>query len=310
MRVVFIGCVEIGLKCLRQILQDGYGVAAVFTLAKRYAAKTSGFVDFGPLARRYGCRVWRVKDINSAANIQRVRACAPDLIVVCGWQRLLAEKILTIPPLGVVGFHSSLLPKYRGRAPVNWALINGERRSGVTMFFCNAKADTGDIIAQRAFPIVIDDTCATVYDKSAHAACRLLHEYLPRIAAGKAPRRRNPSGRYKLWTKRNPGDGLIDWTKSPRQIHDWIRAQTHPYPGAFTYLGGRRYYVWRSHRLPDARGKNALPGTILRLTRAGARIVVSAGGGCLAISDVIGEDGKPLQGSLVGSRFERREFSI
>jgi len=303
MRIVFVGCVEIGLKCLRQILRDGYEVSAVFTLAKKYARRTSGFIDFGPLAKQHGSRLHRIKDINAPVNVRRMHRHAPDLIVICGWQRLVSAEILGIPPMGTVGFHSSLLPKYRGRAPVNWALINGEKRTGVTMFFCDAKADTGDIIAQRAFPITPSDTCATVYEKSARAACRLLHEYLPLLAVGKAPRRRNPSAAHRFWPKRRPEDGLIDWNRSPRQVHDWIRAQTHPYPGAFTFFGGRKYHVWISHPNRCVAGVCAPPGTILRLTRDGSQFVVAVRGGILSVSLVMDEDGRPLRGDLVGHRF-------
>jgi methionyl-tRNA formyltransferase len=170
----------------------------------------------------------------------------PDVIIVCGWQQLVGEEILRIPSGGTIGFHSSLLPRYRGRAPVNWALIRGEKKTGVTMFYCDAEADAGDIIAQRSFPILMNDTCGTVYRKAARAVRRLIHEYGPRIVDETAPRIPNDSRNHRCWPERRPEDGRIDWNRGALGTHNWIRALTHPYPGAFTYCRGRKYFVWGS----------------------------------------------------------------
>ena len=265
MKIVFIGCVKIGLDCLKQILKDKSNVVTIFTLAKKYAEKTSGFVDFTSLAKTNKITLCKTKHINDKKNISKIKKLAPDLIVICGWQQLVNAEILGIPPKGVIGFHSSLLPEYRGRAPVNWAIINGEKQTGITMFYCQPEADTGDIIAQKSFPININDNCGSVYNKSAKAACQLLHKYLPVIKKGKVIRKKNFSKRYRFWPKRRPEDGRINWNLSALELHNWIRALTHPYPGAFTYYGGKKYFIWGSRLSRNRLKCVGKPGEILKI---------------------------------------------
>lgn len=305
MRIVFIGCVEIGLKCLEQVLKDGWDVKAVFTLAKKYAAKTSGFVDFSRVAGSRGIPLFKVKDINDDVNISRIKAIEPDLIIICGWQRLVREEILDIPKLGAIGFHSSLLPDYRGRAPVNWAIINGEKKTGVTMFYCVPEADTGDIIAQKSFPITLDDTCATVYDKSANAACLMLHKYLPGIERGAVKRIKNESSKHRFWPKRSPEDGRVDWNKTALAIHNWIRALTRPYPGAFAYYKNEKYLLWGSRPYRRGRRMPSKAGQILKVNKKGARqaLLVAASDRPIWISDIAREDGRPKSDFVAGERF-------
>jgi methionyl-tRNA formyltransferase len=296
MGIIFVGCVKIGLACLKQLIKDRHNILAIFTLAKKYAAKTSGFVDFSPIAVRQSIPIFKIKDINEEQNIKRIRKLNPDLIIVCGWQRLVSNEILKIPRLGVIGFHSSLLPKYRGRAPVNWAIINGEKKTGVTMFFCAPEADTGDIIAQKSFRINLFDTCASVYDKSAKSACQLLHSYLPLIEKGRVKTRRNLSCRFACWPKRNPEDGLINWGRGSIDIHNWIRALTRPYPGAFTYYKGKKCFVWKSKISRFKKAFGAKPGSVVYTAaeRNRLNILVATADKPLWISDLTLESGTPI----------------
>lgn len=308
MRIVFIGCVEVGLEGLKQIIKDGWDVAAIFTLAKKYAAKTSGFVDFAGLAKKNGIRLFKVRDINEEENLSRMRRLNPDLTIVCGWQRLVSKEMLEIPVLGAVGFHSSLLPKYRGRAPVNWAIIMGEKRAGVTMFFCEPQADTGDIIAQESFPITLGDTCATVYAKAAKAICKLIHDYLPKIERGRVKRIANLSRKSRLWPKRDAQDGLIDWSRSALEVHNWIRALTRPYPGAFTFHRDRKYFIWGSRLGSEKLKAEYRPGEIIkrRQDHKKAAFLVAAGSGNLWVLDIAPEV-KTKYGLKTGDVFGSRQ---
>ncbi|MGA1823510.1 MAG: methionyl-tRNA formyltransferase, partial [bacterium] len=190
----------------------------------------------------------------------------PDLIVVCGWQRLICKEILTIPSLGTIGFHSSLLPKYRGRAPVNWAILLGERETGITMFYLTPEADTGDIIAQKVFPILFNDDCGTIYEKAAKAGAEMIKEYLPQIKNGTAPAIHNPSASYPAYPKRIPEDGRIDFNRSALDIYNFVRSLTRPYPGAFYYdEHGHKVIVWRIEIVMD--NSRIQPGDILFETR-------------------------------------------
>lgn len=139
-----------------------------------------------------------------------------------------------------------MLPKYRGRAPVNWAIIMGERETGITMFYLKPDADAGDIIAQRAFPILFNDDCESVYRKAARSGAELIAEYLPRIEKGTAPKIHNESSSYPVYPKRTPADGLIDFNRSALDVYNFVRALTKPYPGAYYYdEQGRKVTVWK-----------------------------------------------------------------
>ncbi|MBF0329973.1 MAG: methionyl-tRNA formyltransferase [Nitrospirae bacterium] len=246
MKIVFVGTVQIGLTVLEAVYQTGYQIDTVITLPLELAAKTSGFVDFGPLAEKNNSKLIRIQHINSSESIRRLKDSSPDLIIVCGWQRLICKEIVDIPRLGTIGFHSSLLPRYRGRAPVNWAILMGERETGITMFYLTPEADDGDIIAQKSFPILLNDDCNTVYKKAAHAGAELIREYLPKIHKGTAPRMHNESGSFPAYPKRTPDDGKLDFNRSALDVYNFVRAVTKPYPGAYYYdENGRKITVWK-----------------------------------------------------------------
>ena len=244
-RIIFIGSVEIGLTILEAIYKVTH-VHSIFTLPLDKASKTSGFVDFEPVAKKYNSVLMRTDNINSPENISIIKKISPDLIITAGWQRLISKEILDIPLLGTVGFHSSLLPKFRGRAPVNWAIILGEKETGITMFYLTPEADNGDIIAQESFEILLNDDCNTVYKKSAQAGAYLISKYLDLILEGKAPRIHNPATSYPAYPKRTPQDGEIDFNRSSIEIYNFVRALTKPYPGAYYFNSqGEKILVWK-----------------------------------------------------------------
>ncbi len=244
-KIFFIGSVQIGFTIL-EALYEVAKVDTVITLPLESSEKTSGFIDFEPMATKHNSKLIRTKDTNTPETIEWFQKEKPDLIIVCGWQRLVCKEILDIPKLGVIGFHSSLLPKYRGRAPVNWAIIAGEKETGITMFYLTEEADAGDIIAQKAFPIMLNDDCASVYAKSAQAGADLMSEYLPKILGGNATRIHNPSRSYPAYPKRTPEDGKIDFNRSALDVYNFIRALTRPYPGAYCYdKDGSKMVVWK-----------------------------------------------------------------
>lgn len=246
MKTVFIGCVQIGHTVLQRLYEAGYPVDLVVTLDRRLADRTSGYVDFRPLAATHGSAVWTTEDINAPQTVATLRELAPEVTIVCGWQQMLGKAVLEVASRGTVGFHSSLLPQYRGHAPVNWAIILGEKKTGATFFFLDHRADCGDIIDQEAFDITLADDCATVYAKSAEACARMLVTHLPSIADGTVVRHHNPSASYPAYPRRRPDDGMIDFNRSALEVYNWIRALTRPYPGAFFYRGQEMIRVWQA----------------------------------------------------------------
>jgi len=274
-RVIFVGAVHEAVPALGVLLDSGVEITEVVTLPAERAASTSGFVDLEPLARAHGIEVRRCADINSADSVRRVRGLRPDLMVVAGWTRLLSAELLSVPPRGVVGFHASLLPRYRGRAPVNWAILRGEARTGNTMMYLDAGTDTGDIIDQQAVPIGPDDTCATVYAKVGEAGADMLGRHLRALLDGTAPRRPQGPADGPPLPKRTPGMGITDWNRPARAVHDWIRALTWPYPGAFGFLAGRKIMLWAS-ALGGA-GAAGVAGAVLGWDEDGVRVATADG---------------------------------
>jgi methionyl-tRNA formyltransferase len=310
-RVVFAGAVHEARPALRALL-DGSAceVCAVVTPPAGLAARMCGYVDLVPLARRRGVPVLHAADINAPATVARIRALAPDLLVVIGWSRLIGPELLSLPPRGCVGTHASLLPRHRGRAPVNWSIIRGETVTGNTLMLLGDGADTGDIVAQQAIPIEPEDTCATVYTKVGAAGADMLRRHLPALLAGTAPRRPQRAGDGDLLPKRTPEMGITDWNRPAQALHDWIRGQTRPYPGAFTRLHGDPVMLWRSRPPADGMGGPALPGTVLAVGPDGVTVATPAGP--LTVTELCGA-GQPAMpaaawchaaGVSAGTRFD------
>lgn len=288
-RIAFVGCVAEGRRSLETLLEIGEEIAAVFTLRPELAAKVSGSVPWEEIATRAGVPLHYVRNMNDPDSVATLRRVAPDLLFCVGWTQLLNKMVLDVSRFGCLGFHASLLPSYRGRAPVNWAIINGEKQTGNTLMFLDEGVDTGDILAQRAFPIEDDDTCATVYDKVARSEDEMIREVMPLIREGRMPRRPQDHTAATVMPRRRPEDGVVDWTRTTKQLHDWVRALTHPYPGAFTRLSGRRVWIWKaSPWRPEPVGPAA--GTLRpgwwRLGPTGPTLVAGTGDGDLVLERV------------------------
>ena len=274
-RVIFVGAVHEAVPALGALLDSGAEVVEVVTLPVDRSAGTSGFVDLEPLAREHGIPVRRCANINAVESVRHTEQLRPDLMVVTGWTRLLSAELLSVPPRGVIGFHASLLPRFRGRAPVNWAILRSEAVTGNTMMYLNAGTDTGDIIDQQAVPIAPDDTCATVYARVGEAGAEMLRRQLPALLDGTAPRRPQGPGDGSLLPKRTPEMGITDWNRPARSVHDWIRALTAPYPGAFTFIAGRKLMLWASATGDGCPGRTA--GEVLGCGEDGIRVATADG---------------------------------
>ncbi len=293
-RVVFVGAVHEAEPALEAVLRSKAEVVAVVMPTAAMGAKQSGAVDLEPLARRFGVPVLRTDNLNSPQDVERLRKLAPDLIVVVGWTRLLGRDVLAIPPRGCVGFHASLLPAGRGRAPVNWAILRGDTVTGNTFMYLAAEADAGDIIDQRAIAIEPNDTCGTVYARVAQAGAEMLATHMDALLSGTAPRRPQGRGAGALLPKRTPDMGITDWNRPARAVHDWIRALTHPYPGAFARWNGNTLFLWRSE-LPTASSLVSEPGMILGAE--GDAMIVSAQDGSVRVTRVQDAGGEEEAGA-------------
>lgn len=284
MRSVFIGTVEISWHCLRTILKVDE-VNAIYTMPPERSGKISAYKSFDELGASHGVPVFHEAKINEPHVVEQIRAFEPEIIYCIGWPRLVKKELLEMPPKECVGIHSSLLPKYRGGAPVNWGLIHGEREWGVSLMYLGDGPDIGDVIAQEKFPVGEHEDCRDVYAKATEACINLLSDMVPRLANGTAPRIKQNDADATLFFQRKPHEGLVDWTKSAEELHNWVRAMTHPYPGAFTHLpDGRQLNIWRAETLKRT-GSSQAPGTILA-HHPYQGLEVQAGEGTLLIKSI------------------------
>lgn len=257
MRVVFFGASAYGIKCLRAVLDiKCVELIGVVTTQKEYILTYSAgqenrimnnavYDEIHQIGAEKNIPVFVMEKMNEQRTIDVLMDWEPELIVVSGWYHMIGASIRTISKYGVVGLHSSLLPKYRGAAPLVWQMINGESKTGITLFYMDKGVDSGDIIAQAEEVIEETDTIATLYERVGSKGIELLKEYLPLIALEKAPRIKQEHLEEKdVWPQRKPEDGLIDWSKSPREIENFVRAQTKPYPGAYTIVNGKKVIIW------------------------------------------------------------------
>ncbi|UCC43551.1 MAG: methionyl-tRNA formyltransferase [Candidatus Zixiibacteriota bacterium] len=202
---------------------------------------------FDEVVDRYGCEIEKFETRPRARDyLALFERWRPDLVAVLGWYHIIPHEALEYPRCGCVGLHASLLPKYRGMAPISWALINGETETGVSLFYLAEGVDDGDIIAQARITIGEQDDCATIYEKVTAESIGLLRHYLPPIADGSAPRNKQDEAEATVFPRRRPDDGIIDWHQPAWQVYNFVRAQTRPYPGAFTAIQGRKLLIWRT----------------------------------------------------------------
>jgi methionyl-tRNA formyltransferase len=285
MRVVWISFDTIGRDCLVAAAEAGADVVAVVTLPGPLDPNRSGQCAFDDVAARLAARLVETRDVNAPETVAAVREVQPELVFVVGWSQLVRRELIDAATVGVFGMHPTLLPRHRGRAPVPWTILNGLARTGVTLFeITDPTADSGPIVAQVEVDVARDETAKTLYDKLASAHVDLIRGYVPRLLDGTAPRLPQDDRRASAWPKRTPADGIIDWETRAPYLYDWVRAQTRPYPGAFTYLGDERLVVWRARTVD---GAGAAPsGTVVEVREAGP--VVACGEGALLLEEVEG----------------------
>jgi methionyl-tRNA formyltransferase len=292
-RIAFFGATDLGLQCCRALVELGLSVVGIFTLPPEFSISWSErpvtnaqHADFRPIASQYGSQLQVVTGSKDPSYARLLKAWRPDLIFVVGWYFLLPRSIRRMAPLGAVGIHASLLPRYRGGAPLVWAMINGEARAGVSLFYLGDGVDDGDIVGQKDFAINPSDDIGDVLRHATDASVSVVRQYAPRLISATAPRAPQDSELATIMPQRQPEDGEINWrAMTARQAYDWIRAQTHPYPGAFTSVKGKRVTVWRASS-PSLSPRDMAPGAVDLSSSPGEVLVGCADGRTLAIEEV------------------------
>jgi methionyl-tRNA formyltransferase len=241
-RAVVFAYSEVGVRCVRELLAQDIDIKILFTHADD-PAESQWFGSVRELAEAHGVRVEAPDDPNTVEWLAEGRRARPDFVFSFYYRHLLNAAWLAIPKRGALNMHGSLLPKYRGRAPVHWAIIHGESVTGASLHYMVEKADAGALVDQQAVAILENDTALTVSLKVAEAAQQVLARSLPKLIAGNAAARALDLSQGSYFGRRRPEDGRIDWRQGARAVHDLVRAVAPPYPGAFTEVNGCRLAV-------------------------------------------------------------------
>ena len=292
--VVVFAYHDVGVECLNALVSCGSRVLAVFTHRDNPEEKI-WFRSVAQLARQHGIPVHTPDSVNTPEWIARLRELQPDIIFSFYYRNMICQEILDIPRLGAFNIHGSLLPQYRGRVPINWAVLNGETETGATLHHMVKRPDAGDIVDQEAVSIGPRDTAQDVFIKVTAAARQVVERSLEAIKQDRAPRRPQDESQATYYGGRKPEDGRIDWHADSQRIFNLIRAVTHPYPGAFTDVEGRRFFVWWAEPRPDGAGR---PGQVVSI----APLRVAAGNGSLEITKWQWRGGPEQEGGAHGLR--------
>ncbi len=250
MRVVFVTHNEVGLACLTELNKLGADIQAIYTRGSDEDISDQAELEL--FAEQANVPLHRVSSVNTEAIKSQIQEYGPDILFVVGWSRLVEQDVLNIPSVAAVGMHPAPLPRGRGRAPIAWSLIKGLEETALSFFHLKQEADAGDIIGQKPIQIDTADDAASLYKKIVNGAGELIEEYYPQFEAGVVRRKPQDETQATWWPKRDPHHGLIEWTKPPQEIYNWIRGQTRPYPGAFSYLGDQKIRVWSANPPTDS----------------------------------------------------------
>jgi len=291
---------DVGVRCLSVLLAQGVQVALVVTHRDR-ADENIWFGSVEQLARKRGLPVITPENANEPAIIAQISALHPDFLFSFYYRNMLGPELLALPRLGAYNMHGSLLPRYRGRVPINWAVIMGESETGATLHEMVAKPDAGGIVDQQAVPIGPEDTAAEVFGKVARAAEQVLARALPRLIAGTARITPQDLSQGSYYGGRKPEDGRIDWAKSAQQIHNLVRGVAPPYPGAFTQLGGMILRILRTRLEPNKRPRSGAPGLYFE---AGSYFADCGDGRVLRLLEVEAQNG-----TLDPAAFAQKQFT-
>ena len=279
-RILFFGYSEVGYACLSLLIERGDNVVALITHEDNPSEKI-WFKTPAVAAKEKGIPVLTPESVNTPEWREKIAALKPDLILSVYYRHMIGTKILALPPLGAWNMHGSLLPKYRGRAPINWAVLHGESRIGMTLHRMVKSADAGAVVDQEGVEIGPRDTAEQAFRKVLPCARTVLARQIGALLAGTARETPQDEAQANYFSGRKPEDGQIVWAQTSVQIFNLIRAVTDPYPGAFADVGAARLMVWWAETdSPPTRGRRGAPGEVLSV----APLVIATADGALELT--------------------------
>lgn len=244
MKAVVLAYHNIGCVGIEALLRNGFEISAVFT-HKDNPVENIWFDSVAELVASQDIPVFAPDNINHPIWVRKIRQLKPDILFSFYFRNMVGPSILEIPPAGCLNLHGSFLPRYRGRCPINWVLVNGERETGVTLHYMTPQPDDGDVVCQRKITITDHDTAKSLHEKAVKTSSSMLDEILPLIKEGNATRKPQDHSQATYFGGRRPEDGEIDWKITATEVRNLVRAVAHPYPGAFSYVGDRKCMLWK-----------------------------------------------------------------
>ncbi len=296
MKIIFMGTPDFAVPSLKALVENQYNVICVVTQKDR--PKGRGYKLVPPPVKEYaleqGIMVLQPERLSrEPETIEKIRELNPDLVVTCAFGQILPDSLLAIPRYGTINVHGSLLPKYRGAAPIQWAVINGETKTGITTMLTDSGLDTGDMLLKSEIEIPEDMTAGELHDRMSLLGAETLIQTIKKLEEGTLNPVPQDEGQATLAPRITKETGKIDWSSHARDIHNLVRGTT-PWPGAYTFIEGKRVRIWRSAVLDLAgdTGDQAFPGTITGLDQESMRI--STGKGVLEVFEIQVESGKRM----------------
>ena len=298
MKSIVLAYHNIGCVGIEALLRNGFQVDAVFT-HRDNSQENVWFDSVAEFAASRGIPVFAPEDINHPLWVKKIKEIRPDIIFSFYYRNIIKPPILDTPPAGCLNLHGSLLPKYRGRCPINWVLVKGEKETGVTLHYMTPRPDDGDIVCQKKVIISTDDTANILHGKIAKASSKMLDGILPKIKNGTAPREPQDDSKATYYGGRKPADGEIDFSKRSNETRNLVRAVTRPYPGAFSYISNRKCLFWMVSEAPYHKD-DLRPGTIISIDP----LVIACGSGSVRVDSGQPEGCVYMNGTQLGSELK------
>jgi len=323
MRIVFMGTPDFAVPCLDALVNNGYNIVGVVTQPDKPVGRKQSELKAPAVkeaALKHGIKtILQPEKIKTSEFLESLSKLKPDLIVTAAYGRILPKTVLDLPEYGCINVHASLLPKYRGAAPIQWALINGDEKTGITTMFMDEGMDTGDILLTKEIAIEPDMNSQELFDRLKELGAETLLETLKALECGTLKRIPQDHTRAVYAPMITKETGLIDWNKSAREIHNLVRG-VNPWPGAYTFYKSKRMKVWKTQVLDSSTAiapENAAdadflkiaasqpPGKIIKITKQS--IIAATGDGCLKITELQFDNGKRLSAGECGHNMDEGE---
>lgn len=283
MKIVFIGMVDFSKQALMKLIDLKAEIAGV--ISRKTSPFNADFADVSEICKENAIPLFYTQDVNNDECLKWMGARQPDIIFCFGWSQLIKKPLLSLAPLGVIGFHPTLLPGNRGRHPIIWALALGLEKTGSTFFFMDEGADSGDILSQAEIPIAYSDSACTLYRKITACALKQIEAFLPSLFNNSYERVAQDHSKATYWRKRTFNDGLIDWRMPARGIYNLVRALTKPYAGAHALCRSKPFKIWSALEAPAGDYPRAIePGKVIEVLTSDKTFTVKCGIGAIKVT--------------------------